>query len=257
MKTYKEYYKGKSLLSISQDSKTIKGEKLGYLTGILYLAPHKISGSNLCPHATPGCSDACIYKQGRGKFSNVQEARIKKTRYFLTDRENFMIDLYRSIIKLIKKADKLNLTPVIRLNGTSDLRWENIRFNYNGKHKTIFQAFRTVQFYDYTKYSLDTGRWDNLPSNYDLTYSLAENNQIEALEILSAGHRVAAVYREKLPELQYYQVNKLGLTFPVIDADTSDLRFNDGKAVICGLLAKGTGKQDETGFVLDNNIITI
>ena len=56
MKTYKEYYKGKSLLSVSQDSKTVKGEKLGYLTGILYLAPHKISGSNLCPHATPGCS---------------------------------------------------------------------------------------------------------------------------------------------------------------------------------------------------------
>ena len=254
---YKEYYKGKNLLSISQDSKTVKGEKLGYLTGILYLAPHKISGKNICPHATPGCSAECIYNTGRGKFSNVQAARIKKTEYFLKDRENFMLDLYKSIIKLIKKSDKLNLIPVIRLNGTSDLRWENIRFNYNGKHKTVFQVFKTVQFYDYTKYPLNTGRWDNLPFNYDLTYSLAENNHSEAARMLQAGKKVAAVYRDKLPELQYFKIGGLGLTFPVVDADTSDLRFNDPGGHICGLKAKGGAKQDTTGFVLDSNIITI
>ena len=58
MKTLKDYYKGKNLLSINADSKTIKGLKKGYLTGILYLAPHKISGSNLCPKASPGCAAA-------------------------------------------------------------------------------------------------------------------------------------------------------------------------------------------------------
>tara|TARA_Y100000310_G_C20596020_1_gene770541 strand:+ start:343 stop:1134 length:792 start_codon:yes stop_codon:yes gene_type:complete len=254
---YKEYYKGKNLLSISSDSKTVKGEKLGYLTGILYLAPHKISGKNICPHATSGCSDACLYSAGRGKFSNVQAARIKKTNYFLTDKNNFMLDLYTSIIKLIKKANKLELIPVIRLNGTSDLRWENIRFNYNGKHKTLFQAFKTVQFYDYTKFDLNTGRWDNLPSNYDLTYSLAENNHAQAVRLLQAGKRVAAVYRDNLPGMQYFKIGGLGLTFPVMDADTSDLRFNDPGGHICGLKAKGDAKQDVSGFVLDSNIITI
>jgi len=257
MKTLKDYYKGKNLLSINADSKTIKGLKKGYLTGILYLAPYKISGSNLCPKASPGCAAACLYTAGRGKFSNVQEARIKKTQYFLTDRENFMLDLYKSIIKLIKKAEKSNLIPVVRLNGTSDLRFENIRFNYNGKHKTIFQAFKTVQFYDYTKYSLNSGRWNNLPSNYDLTYSLAENNQLEALELLLANKRVAAVYKNKLPELQYFNVKKVGLTFPVLNADDSDLRFNDPGGYICGLNAKGEAKHDQSGFVLNNNIITI
>ena len=257
MKTLKDYYKGKNLLSINADSKTIKGLKKGYLTGILYLAPHKISGSNLCPKASPGCAAACLYTAGRGKFSNVQEARIKKTQYFLTDRENFMLDLYKSIIKLIRKAEKSNLIPVVRLNGTSDLRFENIRFNYNGKHKTIFQAFRTVQFYDYTKYDLNSGRWNNLPSNYDLTYSLSENNQIEALELLLANKRVAAVYKNKLPELQYFNVKKVGLTFPVLNADESDLRFNDPGGYICGLNAKGDAKHDKSGFVLNNNIITI
>ena len=257
MKTLKDYYKGKNLLSINADSKTIKDLKKGYLTGILYLAPHKISGSNLCPKASPGCAAACLYTAGRGKFSNVQEARIKKTQYFLTDRENFMLDLYKSIIKLIRKAEKSNLIPVVRLNGTSDLRFENIRFNYNGKHKTIFQAFKTVQFYDYTKYDLNSGRWNNLPSNYDLTYSLAENNQLEALELLLANKRVAAVYRNKLPELQYFNVKKVGLTFPVLNADDSDLRFNDPGGYICGLNAKGDAIHDKSGFVLNNNIIII
>jgi hypothetical protein len=254
--TYKEYYSNKNLLSISQDSKTIKGEKLGCLTGILYLAPHKISGKNLCAHASPGCSLACLYTAGHGKFNNVQNARIKKTLYFLKERENFMQDLYRSIIKLIKKADKLNLTPVIRLNGTSDLRWENMRFNYNGKHKTIFQAFPMIQYYDYTKYPLSSGRWDKLPDNYDLTFSLSENNYNEAFEALMTGARVAAVYN-KLPEKQIFKVGNLNIEIPVINADSNDLRFKDKPGVICGLIAKGDAKKDTSGFVLQDNIITI
>ena len=255
--TLKEYYSKKNLLSINQDSKTIKGTKKGYLTGILYLAPHKVSGKTLCPKASPGCSLSCIYTTGRGKFTNVQKARIKKTQYFLTDRNNFMLDLYKSITKLIRKANKENLIPVVRLNGTSDLRWENIRFFYNGKHKTIFQAFETVQFYDYTKYDLDSKRWDNLPSNYDLTFSLSENNMNEAYELLLAGKRIAAVYRKELPNKQIFQGKDLSLQFPVINADDTDLRFKDKHGVICGLKAKGDAIKDTTGFVLDNNIIKI
>jgi hypothetical protein len=212
---YKKYYSNKNLLSINQDSKTVKGTKKGYLTGILYLAPHK------------------------------------------NDRNNFMLDLYKSITKLIKKADNLNLIPVVRLNGTSDLRWENIRFNYNGKHKTIFQAFPTVQFYDYTKFELNTKRWDNLPSNYDLTFSLSEENSLAAYELLLSGQRVAMVYRDKLPSKQIFKSKDLMTEFNVINADETDLRFKDGKGLICGLIAKGSGKQDATGFVKDNNIINI
>ena len=261
MKTYKEYYKGKSLLSVSQDSKTVKGEKLGYLTGILYLAPHKMSGKNICPHATPGCSAECIYFTGRGKFSNVQEARLKKTQYFLTDRENFMLDLYKSITKLIKKAEKLNLDPVVRLNGTSDLLWENIRFNYNGKHKTSFQAFKTVQFYDYTKYPWDKRDYTKLPINYDLTFSLAETkeNRIEVLKALQNNIMVAAVYDHKqdLPEYQYFKYNNKTYKYPVINGDDTDLRYLEPGNVIVGLKAKGRAKNSQTGFVLYNNEITI
>ena len=55
----------KSLLTVSADSKTVKGEKLGFLTGILYLSPYNISGANLCPNAiNAGCDKACLYSAG-------------------------------------------------------------------------------------------------------------------------------------------------------------------------------------------------
>ena len=253
----KQYYRRNNLLTISADSKTVKGEKLGYLTGILYLSPHKISGKNFCPFATIGCIGGCLNTAGRGQMDCIQEARLKRSIYMITDKENFMLELYRRIQGLIKKADNLNLIPVIRLNGTSDLRFENLKFNYNNKKRTLMQIFKTAQFYDYTKYPLESGRWDNLPPNYDLTYSLAENNQVQALQLLQAGKRVAVVYRNKLPKYQSFKIGEYVYKYPVIDADTSDLRFNDPGGYICGLKAKGKAKKDTSGFVLDTNIITI
>ena len=257
--TLKQYYRRNNILTISADAKTVKGEKRGYLTGILYLSPHKMSGKNFCLFATPGCIGGCLNTAGRGHMDCVQIARLKRSAYMLTDKENFMLELYIRIQALIKRAENKDLIPCIRLNGTSDLRFENLKFNYNDKKRTLMQIFKTVQFYDYTKFPLNTGRWDNLPPNYDLTYSLAENNQIQALELLLANKRVAAVYdhKKELPEFQEFIYNNKSYKFPVLDADTSDLRFNDPGSYICGLKAKGKAKNDTSGFVLYNNTITI
>ena len=57
------------LLSVSSDAKTIKGQKKGYLTGILYLAPADESvssgGFNTCPKASAGCKAGCLFTAGR------------------------------------------------------------------------------------------------------------------------------------------------------------------------------------------------
>ena len=37
----------------------------------------------------------------------------------------------------------------------------------------------------------------------------------------------------------------------MINGDTTDLRFQDEQGVIVGLVAKGLGKKDETGFVVE------
>ncbi len=215
-----------------------KGTKLGYLTFILHLAPSTLSGKNTCPKATPGCIAACLNTAGRGgmfkagESTNViQQARIRKTRYFYEDRQGFLADLAQDIGKAIKFAQKRNLTPVFRLNGTSDLSWEKYQVR-DGKN--IFQLFPDVQFYDYTKV---LGRKvKNIP-NYHLTFSRAESNDADVEQALKQGMNVAVVY-DQIPQGMF-------------SADETDLRFLDPKdAGIIALKAKGRAKKDTSGFVI-------
>jgi hypothetical protein len=41
----------------------------------------------------------------------------------------------------------------------------------------------------------------------------------------------------------------------VIDGDKHDMRFLDKSGVVVGLVAKGQGKKDTSGFVINNNIL--
>jgi hypothetical protein len=236
----------KQLLSISNDSKTSKGEKLGYLTGILYLAPANESGvMNVCPHASAGCKLACLFTAGRGSFNSVRDARIAKTIYFKRDRAAFMSDLVANVHALIKKAAKAGLKPAVRLNGTSDLPWHNIPVP---GAPNIMSLFPDVPFYDYTpntERALDFGR-NRLPANYSLTYSRKEDNEIFARLVAQNGGNVAVVFSSKtLPKAYYGR--------PVINGDESDLRFLDPRGVIVGLSAKGKAKKDTSGFVVQTN----
>ena len=74
------------LLTVGHDPKTVKGEKLGFLTGIQYLAPSTVSGIvNLCPKASEGCKIACLHTAGRASFdTQIEIARINKTIWFYT-----------------------------------------------------------------------------------------------------------------------------------------------------------------------------
>ena len=70
----------KNLLSKGDtNSKTVKNN---LKTFILYLAPADTIGThNVCPFASEGCKKVCLYSAGRGKFNNVQQARINKTKF--------------------------------------------------------------------------------------------------------------------------------------------------------------------------------
>ena len=232
-----EFKKSKKLLNIDNNAKTIKGQKYGYMTGILYLAPGIQSGFNVCPQASQGCLKSCLYTAGHGAFSNVQEGRINKTRWYIQERESFLIQLRKEIKAFIIKAENKNLIPVVRLNGTSDISFENTG---------IFEEFSRVQFYDYTKIYKRILSYVNgqMPSNYHLTYSLNEDNKDKALNILKLGGNIAAVFRAHLP--------KSFNGYKVINADESDLRFLDGNNIIAGLKAKGKAKTDYSGFVLES-----
>ncbi len=236
--------KKRQLLSIGTNAKTVKGDKYGFLTGVLYLAPSNISGFQVCPMANlAACEKACLYTAGRGAFTKTQQARINKTREFFNEQHDFMHTLVYSINALIKQAKKKGLTPLVRLNGTSDIRWENIRFEYNDKYLTIFEVFPDTQFYDYSKI---VNRKD-IPSNYDLTisYSGVPGFQKYVQKAINAGERIAVVFRhqENIPE------SFLGMES--IGGDDSDIRHIEPKNVVVALYAKGKAKKDTSGFVID------
>lgn len=226
--------------------KTLKGQSVGYNTYILHLAPASLSGYNTCPKATEGCKSACLNTAGRGgmfkkgETTNViQQARIRKTKMFYENRAQFMSLLLKDIELAIKQSKKLGLTPVFRLNGTSDLSWEKYEI-LDGRN--IFQMFPEVQFYDYTKV---LGRKVKHLTNYHLTFSAADGNDLDVVRALNEGLNVATVFGLKKSEPMIEQYNGL----PVFNGDESDLRFLDPKGVIVGLYAKGKAKKDQTGFV--------
>ena len=220
----------------------MKGEKKGYLSFVLHFAPADLSGKEVCPKRTAGCTAACLNTAGRGgifkkgETTNViQQARIRKTKLFFENRPEFMSKLLKDINNAIKYAEKKGLTPVFRLNGTSDIAWEKYEIL---EGRNIFQMFPEVQFYDYTK--VNNRKVSHIP-NYHLTFSKADGNDMDVRIALQAGMNVAAVFRE-VPETY------LGRT--VINGDETDLRFLDIKGVIVGLKAKGKAKKDTTGFVI-------
>lgn len=234
-------------LLTTKNSKTVKGEKYGYKTFILYMAPNTLNdeGENLCPMATAGCKKSCLFTAGMGKFNNVQQARINKANYFIRDRKSFLNNLYFDVLLAQIIADREGLIPVFRLNGTTDIQWEQIKIRDN---KNIFDLFPHLQFYDYTKIVKRFNK--NLPTNYNLTFSYSKEEdyytgEIDSIskKLLHKGINVAVVFRNKLPETY--------LGFPVVNGDETDLRFNDYKGVIIGLTAKGNAIKDTTGFVID------
>lgn len=234
------------MLSIDTNAKTIKGQQYGYMTGVLYLAPFDLSGYQVCPMADVAkCHEPCLNSAGRGAFNSVQQARLRKTKLFFEDRAGFFAELIPSIRSLIRKAHAANLIPLCRLNGTSDIKWENVAFEHNGiQYPNIFAMFPDLQFYDYTK--IPNRRADDIP-NYDLTFSYSGvvEFQPHVRRALGAGYRIAVVFRRR----DDIPAEFLGTT--CVDGDDSDLRHEDPHGVVVALYAKGRAKRDTSGFVVD------
>lgn len=240
---------GTSSLLGTSNYKTLKGEKLGYQTAILHLAPASLSGVNTCQSASKGCASACLNTSGLGCTSTVQQARINRTKFFNEDQETFMLRLKKEIESKIKTANNRGMTPAFRLNGTSDIKWETIKFDDgNGQKKTIFEYFPEVEFYDYTK--IPNREIRPLP-NYSLTFSRSEDNDRFVADAMDRNQNVAVVFgKNQVPDKW---TGPGGLTWDVIDGDYTDLRFLDPPKSVVGLSAKGQAIYDTTGFVLFGN----
>jgi hypothetical protein len=245
-------------LLTTQNAKTVKGEKLGYLTGVLYMLPHTLaSKKSLCPFSTAGCRATCLNTAGRGRFDKTQQARYNKTLWFNDDINSFMDRIYGDIEALKRKAAREGLKPAVRLNGTTDIRYEYVRWNSLTGWKredhtiqgtrNIFSLFPDVQFYDYTAYPYHK-RETNI-KNYDLTYSIKETTESEqqAYTWIRYGHNIAMVFAPPPPEMSIMNIK--GLDLVVVNGDKHDLTFTHRGPVLLALKAKGKAKKDVTGFV--------
>ena len=200
---------------------------------IMHLSPYKENshGKNVCGHASNGCASACLNTAGRGAFSNVRNARIKKTDYLFDDMTSFLATLSGEL----RKAN--NKPSAVRLNGTSDLDFISLLRAKLGVD--VLTDMPNLKFYDYTKNLKRALKY--LGTDYHLTFSRSESNDAECLEYLRAGGQVAVVF-DKLPETWH--------GFTVIDGDDDDLRYLDMGGVVIGLKAKGKAKKDTSGFVV-------
>jgi hypothetical protein len=226
--------KSQNLLAFGTDAKTVKGEAEGVMTGILYLLPD----DKLCPMAAnAGCREGCLVSAGRGAFNSVKQGRKRKTDLFYADPVAFVDYLAHEIRLAIKRADKAGMALAIRLNGTSDIPFEN----YKGSNGlSLMDIFPTVQFYDYTK--LPTRK---VPANYHLTVSYSGANVKYAEKVQKTAHNIAVVFRDRDSIPTHYLGRR------VINGDKTDLRFTDDSGIVVALYAKGAAKKDRSGFVVD------
>jgi hypothetical protein len=174
----------------------------------------------------------------------------------MRQRGEYMCEMLLHIARNARAARRKGMTLAVRPNGSTDIAYEGTRVFItpefaaelsrvsgliveSGLH-TIFSAFPSIQFLDYTK---NPKRFDRaLPANYHLTFSLSETNLADALGLLARGFNVAVVFGYALPAtFQGYRV---------IDGDKHDLRFLDPQNVVVGLSPKGhKAKRDTSGFV--------
>jgi hypothetical protein len=234
------------LLGIDTNAKTIKGEKYGIKTAILYLMPAMQSGVQLCAMAkTAGCEKPCLFKAGRGAMSNVMLSRLRKTLYFNQYRDLFMNQLHNELIRERAKAKQKGYKLIVRLNGTSDIRFENIPVS---GYSNIMQALPDIQYYDYTKLA----NRKNIPANYDLTFSYSGVPAYApyVAKAVANGERIAVVFRNRAIVDAMLANSETFLGLPVIDGDNSDIRHIEPKGVIVALYAKGPARKDQSGFVV-------
>lgn len=240
------------LLTIQSDPKTVKGEQYGYITAVMYLSPSDRSGVQLCPFAKQaGCEATCLNTAGRGAFHSVQQARLRRSRLLNVKTDAFYPQLKAEIEAFQLKAERLGLKPVVRLNGTSDIVWEQMT-PFNGK--TVFEEFPNLQFYDYTKIAKRLGR--KLPSNYHLSLSYSEADSKFAKSCWKAFYErqaslIMVINREAEKNGALRDLKAVG--YNVVDGDLHDLRFLDEPNSLVLLKAKGRARSETNGFVLTYN----
>jgi len=222
------------------------------------LSPADTSGViNVCPGAG-NCKKTCLHWAGNPVFMDNKKAkRIRQTIAFSRDQNSYLEMLSVAIVRALTKFEGRQIA--IRLNTTSDIKWEELSFNLSpdvadfiltkfgiklapGRHNSILELFLdfNIRWYDYTKLKRNWQKCRDL--DYHLTasfdgHSNAANHKI-CVDAINNGVNVAAAFNIRKSQPLPERVNLLGFSLPVLDGDLSDSRFDDIAGCLIGLRFK-------------------
>ena len=248
LKSFQQQYglNYRDLLSVNPKTKKSQVE-----TRILHLLPSTLSGKNVCENAG-NCKRICLHFAGNPVYQrNKASARMRRTIAYNADQQGFMVCLLIAICNEFAKGNREQMA--IRLNGTSDVQWEMIKFNVSPEiasyikqrfglnvvvgNVNIFAALvqyvmdDNLKFYDYTKVPRD---WSTAKMwKYYLTFSFDgwgnRANVEHCKAALANGINVAAAFNLKRGDLLPDRIvaTPLGGDLKVYDGDLSDYRIHD------------------------------
>lgn len=209
-------------LITTSSAKLEKSQTKDWLNAVLYLEP-SVDYKSICRASSNGCRASCLTNSGMMRMPAQTNARIDRTKLYLTDRVKFMEQLENEIAGFLRKAAREGKRLALRLNGTSDLDWTELY----AKHPEI-------QFYEYTKRPDLILKSKNL-TNLHMTFSRTEKTKPSTIErMIEAGANVAVVFDDKK------EMPLVFMGMKVIDGDDHDRRFEDKTGNIVGLTLKGT-----------------
>ena len=206
-----------------------------------------------CPDSSPGCRAACcVASSAQAQLDSVRAARVRKTVFLQTHRQQFIRLLKSEIQQAADLAAYYGFRIRFRLNVDSSIPW------HSEEYGSIPQTFPDLEFYDYHPLrALNSRRhWrlSDLPQNLRICWSRKETDSWHHVEsAISDLQSVAVVFHDDRPGRagrgaygqqlpRFVELPSLG-RWPVIDGDTSDDRTTDPRGLIVGLRLKSRSEE--------------
>jgi hypothetical protein len=213
---------------------------------VMYQAAHRLSGVvNVCAMSTKGCRAGCLgVNAGRMVYDQVKRAQVIRTRFMVENPFAFFVCLLAEVDLHNKRVGRKGKTLAVRLNGTSDIPWEQLPW--------FVQLVTSVaeRMFDYTKYRTRRGR---LAPNYTAHYSVSERDSYSDVQ----PGDVVVVDQQQGTSREGRPLPETWAGMPVIDGDYEhgDMRFLDSERPDAVVLLRAKGKVcksmigSESGFV--------
>ena len=222
---------------------------------------------NACSCSTPGCRAACLSGSGQLGLSAGTHAINVRTAFAAAHPDHFLTTLHGNLSAFQRRAARANMNPVVRLNGTTDIRFDTLPtadmlFRDYGRDK--------IQYNEYTKHNTrgelspedleeENQRFARTPNLYAI-HSLNEmTTPGRVRQLASQGRNFAVpvdipsdhpVFNEhrtaRMPDTTFHFG---GDTYDTVNGYRHDMRFLDpqgGNAVILPVKSLSGGREQVT-----------